>query len=115
MTISIHAQTKFDNYDFFKTIMDDILSKYPSITKCLTDRTTPTHFAEKYFADKNIICEQPKLSNIKIQRQYKLVEESDLSIFFYNDNIKSSFNITGKTISRAKTLNKNFLIFDYLG
>ena len=113
MTISIHCQTIFNDYNFFKSTLDQILDKYPNIQKCLTGRTTPTKFSKRYFLDKNIVCEQPKLSNLKIQRQYKIVEISDLCIFFYNKNTPSKYNITGKTLVRANNLKKEIIVFEY--
>ena len=35
MTISLCAQHQFDDYGLFSKTMDDIIAKYPKISKCL--------------------------------------------------------------------------------
>lgn len=113
MTISIHSQTKFDDYSFFKERMDEVVAKYPDINKCLTKRTITTKFAIKYFEDKNVVCEQPDLAIRKSKKLTKLVEEADLSIFFYREDVVIGAELTKNTIDTAKKLNKEFIIFEY--
>lgn len=113
MTISIHMQTAFNNYEFFKEKMDELLGTYPDIIKCLYGRSTPEEFSKKYFAETNVVCINPKLASFKIQNLYKIVEQSDLSIFFYREDIKVDAELTKKTISRAKNLKKEILIIEY--
>ena len=114
MTISIHSQTKFNDYNFFEEKMDEVIKKYPDITKCLTKRTITTEFAIKYFEDKNVICEQPDLAIRKLKKLRKLLEEADLSIFFYREDIVVGAELTKNTIDTVKKLNKEFIVFEYL-
>ena len=113
MTISIHSQTKFDDYNFFREKMDEVIKKYPNISKCFTKRSKTTEFAIKYFEDKNVICEQPDLAIRKLAKLRRLVEVADLSIFFYREDIIVGAELTKNTIDRAKKLNKEFIIFEY--
>lgn len=113
LTISIHSQTKFDDYNFFKEKMDDVIKKYPDINKCLTKRTITTEFAIKYFEDKNVVCEQPDLASKKLAKLRRLVEVADLSIFFYREDIVVGAELTKNTIDTAKKLNKEFIVFEY--
>lgn len=113
MTISIHMQTEFEDYDFFKSKMDEILTSYPNIEKCLYGRSRPEEFAKKYFNNTNVICQNPRLVRFKIQNLYQIVEQSDLSIFFYRDDVKVGSQLTKKTITRAKNLEKEFIIVEY--
>lgn len=113
MTISIHSQTKFDDYNFFIEKMDEVIKKYPDISKCLTKRTKTTEFAIEYFKDKNIICEQPDLAIRKLAKLRRLVEVADLSIFFYREDIVVGAELTKNTIDTAKKLNKKFVLFEY--
>ena len=113
MTISIHSQTKFDDYSFFKEKMDEVIAQYPDINKCLTKRTITTKFAIKYFEDKNVICEQPDLAIRKLAKLRRLVEVANLSIFFYREDIIVGAELTKNTIDRAKKLNKEIIIFEY--
>lgn len=71
-------------------------------------------FAKRYFKDSNVICNNPRLSRLKIQNLYKIVEESDLSIFFYNSNLTVGYMATKKTINHAKNLGKDFLVVEFL-
>lgn len=93
--------------------MDELLKEYPEISKCLYGRSQTKEFSEKYFTKLNVICENPKLSRLKIQNLYKIVEQSDLCIFFYNEEINIGSNLTSKSITRAKNLKKKFVIFSY--
>ena len=113
MTISIHSQTKFDDYNFFREKMDGVIKKYPNISKCFTKRSKTTEFAIKYFEDKNVICEQPDLAIRKLAKLRRLVEVANLSIFFYREDIIVGAELTKNTIDRAKKLNKEFIIFEY--
>ena len=113
LTISIHSQTKFDDYSFFKEKMDEVVAKYPDINKCLTKRSKTTEFAIKYFEDKNVICEQPDLAIRKLAKLRRLVEVANLSIFFYREDIIVGAELTKNTIDRVKKLNKEFIIFEY--
>jgi hypothetical protein len=113
MTISIHMQTAFKNYDVFKNEMDTIINNNPEINKCLYSRSTAEEFAEEYFKDTKIVCEKAKLSNYKIQNLYKMVEHSDLSIFFFREDVITGLQLTKKSISRARNLEKDFIIIDY--
>ena len=113
MTISIHMQSAFQDYDFFKKNMDEILEQQSGITKCLYGRSTPEKFANKYFENTQVICENPHLSNFKTQNLYKSVENSDLTIFFYRSDRKVGSDLTKKTISRAKNLEKQFIVIEY--
>ncbi len=114
LTISIHSQTKFDDYNFFKEKMDDVIKKYPDINKCLTKRTITTEFVIKYFEDKNVVCEQPDLASKKLAKLRRLVEAADLSIFFYREDVVIGAELTKNTIDTAKKLNKEFIVFEYL-
>lgn len=113
LTISIHSQTKFNDYNFFKEKMDEIIKKYPDINKCLTKRTITTEFAIKYFEGKFVVCEQPDLAIRKLKKLKKLVEEADLSIFFYREDVVIGAELTKNTIDTAKKLNKEFIVFEY--
>ena len=113
MIISIHTQSAFTDYEYFKEKMDELLKDYPNVEKCLYGRSQTKEFAHLYFEGTDTICENPKLSNFKIQNLYKQIERSDLSIFFYNQEIKVGANLTGKSISRAKNLEKEHVIFSY--
>lgn len=113
MTISIHSQTKFDDYNFFREKMDEVIKKYPKISKCFTKRSKTTEFAIRYFEDKNVICEQPDLAIRKLAKLRRLVEVANLSIFFYREDIIVGAELTKNTIDRAKKLNKEFIIFEY--
>lgn len=113
MTISIHTQSKFEDYNFFKKKMDELLTSYPKIEKCFYGRSQSKEYATTYFKNSDTICENPKLSNFKIQNLYKQVENSDLSIFFFRDDVKVGSMLTSKTISRAKNLNKDFIVIEY--
>lgn len=113
MTISIHSQTKFNDYNFFKEKMDEVIAKYPHINRCLTKRTITTKFAIKYFEDKNVICEQPDLAIKKLAKLRRLVEAADLSIFFYREDVVVGSELTKNTIDTAKKLNKEFIVFEY--
>ncbi len=109
MTISIHMQTVFKDYDFFKIKMDEIIANYKDIEKCLTGRSTPTEFAKRYFEGSSVICERPKLAPRKQQNLYKIVGLSDLCIFFYNqDNGGSQF--TKRTMSNARNSEKEMVV-----
>lgn len=113
MTISIHMQSAFTDYEYFKLKMDELLRNYPKIDKCLYGRSQSKEFTNLYFKDTPTICENPRLSSFKIQNLYKIIESSDLSIFFYNKDIKVGSNLTGKSISRAKNLEKKYVIYPY--
>ena len=113
MTISIHSQTKFDDYNFFREKMDEVIKKYTNISKCFTKRSKTTEFAIKYFEDKNVICEQPDLAIRKLAKLRRLVEVANLSIFFYREDIIVGAELTKNTIDRVKKLNKEFIIFEY--
>ena len=113
MTISIHSQTKFDDYNLFREKMDEVIKKYPNISKCFTKRSKTTEFAIKYFEDKNVICEQPDLAIRKLAKLRRLVEVANLSIFFYREDIIVGAELTKNTIDRVKKLNKEFIIFEY--
>ena len=113
MTNSIHSQTKFDDYNFFREKMDEVIKKYPNISKCFTKRSKTTEFAIKYFEDKNVICEQPDLAIRKLAKLRRLVEVANLSIFFYREDIIVGAELTKNTIDRVKKLNKEFIIFEY--
>ena len=113
MTISIHSQTKFDDYNFFREKMDEVIKKYPNISKCFTKRSKTTEFAIRYFEDKNVICEQPDLAIKKLAKLRRLVEVADLSIFFYREDIVVGAELTKHTIDTAKKLNKEFIVFKY--
>ena len=113
MTISIHAQHQFDDYALFSKTMDNLLSKYPEISQCLYGRSKMEEFANTYFYDSKVICKNPKLSRIKIQNLYKIVEQSDLSLFFFNPEFIEGYMATSKTISRAENLEKDFLVIKY--
>ena len=113
MTISLHAQHQFDDYELFSKILDDIIAKYPKINQCLYGRSKMKEFANRYFKDSNVKCKNPRLSRLKIQNLYKIVEESDLSIFFYNSNFTGGYMATKKTISHAKNLGKDFLMVEF--
>jgi len=113
MTLSIHAQHQFDDYALFSKTMDDLLSKYPEISQCLYGRSKMEEFANTYFDDSEVICKNPKLSRIKIQNLYKIVEQSDLSLFFFNPEFTEGYMATSKTISRAENLEKDFLVIKY--
>lgn len=113
MTISIHTQTAFEDYAFFSEKMDAVLAQYPTISKCLTGRSKSTEFAKQYFKDTSIVCEQPKLETFKIQNLFKIVELSDLSIFFCNESIRQGAMLTLKSLSRAKNLEKEFIVIEY--
>ena len=106
MTISIHSQTKFDDYNFFREKMDEVIKKYPNISKCFTKRSKTTEFAIKYFEDKNVICEQPDLAIRKLAKLRRLVEVANLSIFFYREDIIVGAELTKNTIDRVKNLIK---------
>lgn len=112
MTISIHTQTTFEDYSLFSEKMNNVLAQYPTISKCLTGRSKSTEFAKQYFKDTNIVCEQPKLATFKIQNLYKIVELSDLSIFFCKDNVRKGAMLTLKSLSRAKNLGKKFIVIE---
>ena len=112
MTISLHAQHQFNDYTLFSKTMDDLIAKYPKISKCLYGWSKMEEFANRYFEDSDVICEYPKLSRMKIQNLYKIVEQSDLSIFFYDSSLKGGYMATSKTISRAKNLGKDFLVVE---
>jgi len=113
MTISIHMQTKFDDYNYFKKKMDEILVKYPTVSHCLCGRSKALEYAKKYFKDTQVECVNPKLSRYKIQNLYKIIEQSDLTIFFYRKDIKIGSNLTSKSITRAKNLKKDYVIIEY--
>ena len=114
MTISIHAQKQFDDYELFAKTMDGIFLKHPNIACCLYGRSKMEEFAKKYFTESDIVHYNLDFSHLAIQNLYKIVEQSDLSIFFFNDSITGGYMATSKTISRAKNLGKDFLIIDYL-
>ena len=114
MTISLHAQHQFDDYGLFSKTMDDIIAKYPKISKCLYGRSKMEEFAKRYFKGSNVTCNNPRLSRLKIQNLYKIVKESDLSIFFYNSNLTGGYMATKKTINHAKNLGKDFLVVEFL-
>lgn len=113
ITISIHIQSRFDDYDIFKEKMDELLSKYPNVTQCLYGRSKTEEYTNKYFKDTDIKCENPRAMYHKIQNLYKIVENSDLSIFFHRDDVKDGAMLTQKTITRATNLGKEFVVFDY--
>ena len=113
MTISIHSQTKFDDYNFFREKMDEVIKKYPNISKCFTKRSKTTEFAIIYFENKNVVCEQPDLAIKKLTKLRRLVEVANLSIFFYREDIIVGAELTKNTIDRVKKLNKEFIIFEY--
>ncbi len=103
-------QSVFQDYEFFKSKMDEVTAKYKNISKCLTGRSTPTKFAKQYFEDTDVICEEPKLQGFKQQRLYKIVELSDLCIFFYNED-NGGAQLTKKTMSNAKNSQKEMIVF----
>ena len=114
MIISLHAQHQFDDYELFSKTMDDIITKFPKVSQCLYGRSKMEEFAKKYFKDSNVICNNPRLSRLKIQNLYKIVEKSNLSIFFYNNHFTGGYMATKKTINHAKNLGKDFLVVSYI-
>lgn len=119
MTISIHCQTKFEDYSFFEEKMNEVLNENPSITSCVTGRSKSTEYAMMFFKDSHISCTQQKPKHYKIQNLYNIAENADLSIFFYREDVKIGANLTGKTISRTNnlfnggTLKRKPLIYKY--
>lgn len=113
MILSIHCQSEFTDYEYFKNIMDNFMKEYSDITHCYTGRSISTLLAQQYFENSTVICEIPKLSHIKIQNLFKIMEQSDISLFFFREDVNTGMQLTRKTISRAKNLNKQFQIVNY--
>ena len=113
MTLSVHAESPFDYFDLFEEKIGQIMKKYPEINRCLYGRSKMEKFANRYFAGSQVLCENLRLSRIKIQNLYKIVEQSDLTVFFFRGDLRGGYMATSKTISRAENLNKDFLVFNY--
>ena len=74
--------------------MDEVIKKYPNISKCFTKRSKTTEFAIRYFEDKNVICEQPDLAIKKLAKLRRLVEVADFLNLLSNNEFFKAKNVS---------------------